>query len=313
MSLLRLTGHTTDLAAGLTVRRLLPAAARRAVGPFVFFDHFGPVTLPAEADSDVGAHPHIGLATVTWLFEGRLMHRDSLGTVQAIAPGEVNWMTAGHGIVHSERTPPEERGRARRLHGLQLWVALPPALEATDPAFQHVGAADLPPVMPATGVRLRVLVGTAFGATSPVRPASPTLYLDVRLDAGVTFTLPPLAPEMAIYAPLDALRIDGETLPPRTMAVAAAGAELRIAPDPTSAANPEGAEGTAAETGSGDGTGAHFVVIGGAPIEQPVRMWWNFVATDRERIAAAAARWQADAFPRIPGETTRVAAPPWRG
>jgi hypothetical protein len=308
MSLLLLTGHTTDLAAGLTVRRLLPAAAKRAVGPFVFFDHFGPVALPADADSNVGAHPHIGLATVTWLFEGRLMHRDSLGTVQAIAPGEVNWMTAGHGIVHSERTPPEERGRARRLHGLQLWVALPPALEATDPAFQHVCAAELPPVMPATGVQVRVLVGSAFGATSPVRPATPTLYLDVRLDRGTTLTLPPLAAEMAIYAPDAALRVDGEVLPARTMAVAAAGRGMRIAPAAA------GATVGAGETGDGGARdGAHFVVIGGAPLEQPVRMWWNFVASDRERIAAAAARWQADAFPRIPGETGRVPAPPWRG
>lgn len=294
--LLHLAGHVADLAAGLTVRRLLPAAARRSVGPFVFFDHFGPVTLPAEADSDIGPHPHIGLATVTYLFEGGFMHRDSLGTVQAIAPGAVNWMTAGHGIVHSERTPEEQRGRPRRLHGLQLWVALPPPLEQTQPAFQHVPAAELPLASPAPGVQVRLLVGEGFGLRSPVRAASPTLYLDVRLDAEAAFELPPLAPEMALYAPTESLAVGGGTLPAATMGVViAAGAGLRVRAD--------------AAAGGG---GARFVVIGGAPLEQPVRMWWNFVASDRERIAEAAARWAADGFPHIAGESGRIVAPPWR-
>ncbi|MBL8352875.1 MAG: pirin family protein [Burkholderiaceae bacterium] len=287
---LQLPGHLTDLAGGLRVRRLLPAAARRAVGPFVFFDHFGPAALPAETDSDIGAHPHIGLATVTYLFEGSLLHRDSLGTVQAIRPGAINWMTAGRGIVHSERATDDERGRPRRLHGLQLWVALPPALEASEPAFQHVPAADLPTLSPAAGVRLRLLVGEAFGERSPVRTASPTLYLDLRLDAGARWTLPPLAAEMALYAPQQGLGLDGQALPAQTMAVlpAGQGAELRA-----------------------DAAGAQLVVIGGAPLVQPVRMWWNFVASDRERIAEAARRWAADGFDAIPGETARVAAPPW--
>jgi redox-sensitive bicupin YhaK (pirin superfamily) len=291
-TLLQLAGHVTELAAGLRVRRLLPSAARRSVGPFVFFDHFGPVTLPEAADSDVGPHPHIGLATVTYLFEGGFLHRDSLGTVQAIAPGAINWMTAGRGIVHSERTPDEERGRARRLHGLQLWVALPPALEQTEPAFQHVPAADIPHVAPGPGATVRVLVGEAYGDASPVRPASPTLYLDVQLDAGATLALPALAPEMALYAPTDTLSLNGQALPATTMAVPAAGASLRL------------------EAGA---QGARFVVIGGAPLERPVRMWWNFVASERERIAEAAARWEAGGFPDIAGERTRVAAPPWRG
>ncbi len=199
--LLRLPGRMNDLAGGLRVRRVLPDANRRAVGPFVFFDHFGPVTLPPEVDSDVGPHPHIGLATVTYLFEGSFMHRDSLGTVQAITPGAINWMTAGRGIVHSERVPDDERAAPRRLHGLQLWVALPPALEATEPAFQHVPAAGLPTLALPGGVRVRVLVGEAFGARSPVRTASPTLYLDLQLPAGATWTLPPLAAEMALLRP----------------------------------------------------------------------------------------------------------------
>lgn len=288
---LRLPGHLTDLAGGLRVRRVLPAAARRAVGPFVFFDHFGPAALPAEVDSDIGAHPHIGLATVTYLFEGSLLHRDSLGTVQAIRPGAINWMTAGRGIVHSERVTDDERGRPRRLHGLQLWVALPPALETTEPAFQHVPAADLPTLGPAAGVQLRLLVGEAFGARSPVRTASPTLYLDLRLDAGARWTLPPLAAEMALYAPEQGFSLDGQALPAQTMAVLPGG--------------------QGAELGA-DAAGAQLVVIGGAALLQPVRMWWNFVASDRGRIAEAARRWAADGFEAIPGETGRIAAPPWR-
>jgi redox-sensitive bicupin YhaK (pirin superfamily) len=290
--LLRLPGRSTPLTGELLVRRVLPAAARRSVGPFVFFDHFGPVTLPPDADSDVAAHPHIGLATVTYLFEGSFMHRDSLGTVQAIRPGAINWMTAGRGVVHSERVPDDERGQPRRLHGLQLWVALPPALEDTEPSFQHVAATDLPELALPGGVRVRVLVGEALGALSPVRTASPTLYLDIRLPAGAAWTLPPLAAEIGLYGPEHGLQVDGQSLSTQEMAVLpdAHGAELR-----------------------GGAQGAHVVVVGGAPLERPVRMWWNFVATDRERIAAAAQRWSDDGFAPIPGETQRVAAPPWRG
>jgi redox-sensitive bicupin YhaK (pirin superfamily) len=289
--LLRLPGRSTPLAGELRVRRVLPAAARRSVGPFVFFDHFGPVTLPPAADSDVGAHPHIGLATVTYLFEGSFMHRDSLGTVQAIRPGAINWMTAGRGVVHSERVPDDERGQPRRLHGLQLWVALPPALEEVEPSFQHAAAADLPELALPGGVRVRVLVGEALGVRSPVRTASPTLYLDIELPAGAAWPLPPLAAEMALYSPEHSLQVGGQSLPAQEMAVLldACGAELR-----------------------GGAQGARVMVVGGAPLERPVRMWWNFVATDRDRIAAAAQRWSNDGFEPIPGETDRVAAPPWR-
>ncbi len=290
--LLRLAGRVSDLADGLKVRRVLPAAARRAVGPFVFFDHFGPVTLQPETDSDVGSHPHIGLATVSYLFEGSFLHRDSLGTVQTITPGAINWMTAGRGIVHSERVTDEERGKPRRLHGLQLWVALPPALEACDPAFQHVPATDLPTLLQNDGAHIRVLVGEAFGLRSPVRTASPTLYLDVQLTANSTWVLPPLATEMAIYSPEHSFQINGQAMAAQQMVVlpSDSGATLRAGPQ-----------------------GARLVVIGGAPLEQPVRMWWNFVATDRDRIADAARRWEDGGFTPIPGDTQRVAAPPWRG
>ena len=293
MEPLLLKPRTHDLAGGFQVRRVLPAAAQRSVGPFVFFDHFGPVTLAAETDSDVGPHPHIGLATVTYLFEGRMAHRDSLGTVCEIQPGAVNWMTAGRGIVHSERTPADLRGQARALHGLQLWVALPADEEQCAPAFQHVGAAEIPECTvdgEGVAVTVRVLVGEAFGARSPVRAASPTLYLDLQLPAGARWTLPALAEQQALYAPADTLRIDGQDVPPQTMAVPRAGAPVRL-------------ETTAA---------TRCVLIGGAALPAPPAMWWNFVASDRALIEAAAARWEAGGFEPIPGETGGIAMPPFR-
>jgi redox-sensitive bicupin YhaK (pirin superfamily) len=289
MTPLLLTPRTHDLAGGFQVRRVLPAAAQRSVGPFVFFDHFGPVTLAADTDSDVGPHPHIGLATVTYLFDGRMAHRDSLGTVCEIEPGAINWMTAGRGIVHSERTPADLRGRARAMHGLQLWVALPPDSEQCEPAFQHVGAAEIPEGL-VDGVRLRVLVGEAFGLRSPVRAASPTLYLDLDLPAGTRWTLPALAEQQALYVPTGTLRIDGAELPPQTMAVLPAGPGVLLEADaPT-----------------------RCVLIGGAAWRKPPAMWWNFVASDRALIEAAAARWEADGFDPIPGETGRIAMPAFR-
>lgn len=289
--LLRLHGRLSEVAEGLRVRRVLPDVARRAVGPFVFFDHFGPVTLAPEIDSDVGGHPHIGLATVTYLFEGRQVHRDSLGTVQVIEPGAVNWMTAGRGIVHSERAHDDDRGRARSAHGLQLWVALPPSMEEADPAFQHVPAGDIPEVGLVGGGRARVLVGEAWGRTSPVRTASPTLYLDVTLPPLTTLDLPALAPELALYSPTTELLVEGEPV---------SAGEMTVLPTGQGAAVQAGME------------GARFVVIGGAPLERPVRLWWNFVATDRQRLADAARRWADGGFAPIPGETDRIAAPPWR-
>lgn len=292
----RLRGRETTLAGELTVRRVLPAAARRSVGPFVFFDHFGPVTLPPEVDTDVGGHPHIGLATVSYLFEGGFLHRDSLGSVQAIAPGAINWMVAGRGVVHSERVPEAERGAPRRLHGLQLWVALPPEQAECEPSFQHVPAAELPHVTLAAGaagrVAVRVLVGEAFGVRSPVRTASPTLYLDIAMPPGATWTLPPLAPEQALFSPQDELGLDAEALAPRELAVLPGGEAVRLR---------AGAE------------GARVVLIGGHPLVQPVRMWWNFVSTDPARIERAAADWAAGRFAPIPGEADRIPAPPWRG
>jgi redox-sensitive bicupin YhaK (pirin superfamily) len=290
---LTLSGHVTDLGGGLVVRRLLPAARRQSVGPFIFFDHFGPLVQQADDNSDVRPHPHIGLATVTYLFEGAMMHRDSLGTVQRIEPGAVNWMTAGRGIAHSERTPDELRHQARPLHGLQLWVALPQDQEECAPSFQHVAASDIPQVSQ-EGAIIRVIAGQAWEAASPVRTASPTLYLDVRLQAGASLDLPPLAKDMAVYA-LDQplwLGDDATPLPTHTMAVLDGATRLR-----NETAGP-----------------SRLVVIGGEPLDGPRFIWWNFVSSQKARITQAARDWDAGLFKRVPGDDERIELParrPW--
>ncbi len=201
--------HDKDLGGGFKVRRLLPAAQRRSVGPFVFFDHFGPATEQPGAEHDVRPHPHIGLSTVTYLFEGAMMHRDSLGSVQEILPGAINWMTAGRGIVHSERKPERLKADTYVNHGLQLWAALPQAHEEVEPSFEHTPASAIPELVE-QGAQVRVLVGEAFGERSPVKTLSQTLYLDIALPAGGRFELPALAPELAVYAVDADARVNGE-------------------------------------------------------------------------------------------------------
>ena len=282
----RLSAHVKDLGGGFMVRRSLPAAQRQSVGPFVFFDHFGPVVLPAESNTDVRPHPHIGLSTVTYLFEGAMMHRDSLGCVQRIEPGAINWMTAGRGIVHSERTPEELRGQARPIHGLQLWCALPVEHEEVAPAFIHTPASAIPQIdLP--GARCRVLIGTAFGATSPVRAWSPTLYLDIALAAGAEIRIDDVASERAIYSVDGALDVDGERVEALQMAVLEAGASVSVRAE--------------RET--------RFVVIGGAPLDGHHFIWWNFVSSSRERIELAKADWTAQRFGSVPGETDFIPLP----
>jgi redox-sensitive bicupin YhaK (pirin superfamily) len=283
-----LQGHEKDLGGGFVVRRLLPAARQRSVGPFIFFDHFGPAEERPEDNHDVRPHPHIGLATVTYLFEGAMMHRDSLGTEQLIEPGAINWMTAGRGIVHSERKPEHLQGRGYVNHGLQLWTALPLAHEEAEPAFSHTPAAAIPEL--ALGdARVRVLVGEALGVRSPVPALSPTLYLDVALPAGGRVELPSLAPELAVYAVDGDVLVDGEALAARTMAVLAPGAALFEAQ-----------------------AAVRLVVVGGEPLDAPRHMWWNFVSSRKERILEASADWEAQRFPRVPGETEFIPLPPTR-
>ncbi|HAT30904.1 MAG TPA: hypothetical protein DCW29_08675 [Janthinobacterium sp.] len=270
---------------GLVVRRLLPSALKQAVGPFIFFDHFGPIDVAPDANHDVRPHPHIGLATVTYLFEGAMDHRDSLGSFQRIEPGAINWMTAGSGIVHSERTPKDLAGTPHRTHGLQLWAALPLEHEEEDASFTHTPMAAIP-VATLDGFVARVLIGSAFGLTSPVRTYSPTLYLDVELAAGRELALADLPAEAAVYPVSGALEIDGVALAPHTMALldGANAPLLRAASD------------------------AHFVVIGGAPIG-PRFIYWNFVSSSRERISRAAEDWSAQRMGQVPGETEWIPLP----
>ena len=285
--------HDKDLGGGFTVRRILPAAARQSVGPFLFFDHMGPVEAAPGTRHDVRPHPHIGLATVTYLFEGAIMHRDSLGTEQRIEPGAINWMTAGSGIVHSERTPDDLLDRTRRTHGLQLWAALPREHEEAPAAFSHTPSDQIPEVV-LEGAMVRVLVGTALGKTSPVPTFAETLYLDVHLDAGAAIELDNLPDEAALYAPFGAIEVDGEPIAANTMAMLEPGAAVRVSTR----------------------EGARVVVIGGAPLDGKRFIFWNFVSSSRERLEQAARDWEADRFVPVPGETERIPLPPlpaaWR-
>ncbi|HEX9391695.1 MAG TPA: pirin family protein [Usitatibacteraceae bacterium] len=279
--------HSKSLSPGFDVRRSLPSAIRQSVGPFLFFDHFGPITAQPGDNHDVRPHPHIGLATVTYLFEGAMVHRDSLGMVQRIEPGAINWMTAGSGVVHSERTPPDLVDRVRRSHGLQLWVGLPRAFEETPASFAHTDAADIP-VWEGDGVTVRVLIGALHGLASPVRTFAPTLYLDVAAAVDSTFALPgEVAVERAIYSVDNALMVDGVALEPFTLAVLEPGAPARI----------------------GAPTGAHFVAIGGEPMDGHRHMWWNFVSSSKERIEAAKQAWTQQTMGRVPGETEFIPLP----
>jgi redox-sensitive bicupin YhaK (pirin superfamily) len=283
---LRLSGQEKDLGGGFVVRRFLPSLNRRSVGPFIFFDHFGPVMAPPGVDHDVRPHPHIGLATVTYLFEGAMMHRDSLGNEQLIEPGAINWMTAGRGIVHSERRPETWRDKTYAIHGLQLWTALPLAHEEDDPAFVHTPAEAIPQLA-LDGAQVRVLAGAAFGASSPVAAFSQTLYLDVMLEAGAKFELPPLAEERAIFSVLGDIDVQQETLPVRTMVVLEPGTTMTVSsPEP-----------------------ARLVVIGGEPLDAPRHMWWNFVSSRKGRIVQASADWEAQRMGRVPGDDEFIPLP----
>lgn len=273
-----------DLGDGFHVRRVLPSANAPAVGPFVFMDHFGPVEVNSSRHFDVRPHPHIGLATVTYLFEGALMHRDSLGSVQRIEPGAINWMSAGRGIVHSERTPDDLRAVAHMMHGLQLWVGLPETAEEGDPTFNHTPAQEIPAgTLP--GAEFRVLLGGAFGRHSPVPTASATLFVILTLLPGSELLLPRLAEETGIYALDPGATLDGISLETHTLSVP---------------------EDTAARLASR--TGARLAIIGGAPLGARF-LWWNFVSSDRARIESAARRWADGGFVRVPGDNEFIPLP----
>jgi len=264
---------------GFSVGRALPSAAKRSVGPFVFVDHMGPAQLAAGGGLDVRPHPHINLATVTYLFDGEIMHRDSLGNAQVIRPGAVNWMTAGRGIVHSERSPDDARAGGARLHGMQLWVALPTRDEESEPSFAHHPKESLPELTDA-GARMRLLAGSAYGAASPVAVSSPLFYLDVELQAGARLPLPAEHEQRAVYVIEGAVRCGGDALAPRTLVVFRADKQAELhAQEPT-----------------------HLMLLGGAPLDGPRYMFWNFVSSTKERIEQAARDWREGKFPRVPGD-----------
>jgi redox-sensitive bicupin YhaK (pirin superfamily) len=264
---------------GFEVRRALPAAGRQMVGPFIFFDQFGPVIVEAGQGADVRPHPHIGLATVTWLFDGVMFHRDSLGSGQQISPGELNWMTAGKGIVHSERTPAAERARSRKVFGIQSWVALPRQHEETAPAFEHVAHEALP-VFRDQGREVRVVAGSMFGATSPVKTHSDLFYVEVKLSAGAKLPLPDDHVERAIYVVEGAVEIAGQVHGVNQLLVFRPGDQIVI-------------------TASAD---ARFMMLGGEPMDGPRHIWWNFVASSKDKIDAAKDDWKRGRFAIVPGD-----------
>lgn len=260
--------------AGFLVRRVLPSRHRRRVGPWTFLDHMGPAQVTPDRPMRVPPHPHLNLATVTYLFEGELVHRDSLGSCQSIQPGAINWMHAGRGVVHSETSPAPLTAAAERLHGLQLWLALPREREESDPWFQHTPAVALP-LLAFAGGEARVLIGEAFGATSPARVESPTLLVDVVLSAGARFELPTLVAELAAYLVSGRVVFEGTEAEPGQLLVFGKGARGELCALDES----------------------RVVLLGGAPLDGERFMFWNFVSSSRERLEVAKEAWRRGPLP----------------
>jgi redox-sensitive bicupin YhaK (pirin superfamily) len=277
--------RTSDIG-GFSVRRALPSARRRMVGPFMFLDEMGPAEFRAGQGLDVRPHPHIGLATVTYLFAGEIFHRDSLGTAQAIRPGSVNWMSAGSGIAHSERTAPEHRRAGEPLHGLQCWVALPAATEESAPAFMHHDAEALP-VETAEGKTVRIIAGRLFGQASPLKTASETLFADVTLMPGARLPLDPVAEERALYLIAGEIEIAGDRFVAGQLLVFRPGDRI-----------------TATAL-----TPARLAILGGAALDGPRYIWWNFVSSRKDRIDQAKADWTAGRFDAVPGDSELMPLP----
>ena len=280
----RIVPRIRELGDGFNVRRALPSGATRSVGPFVFFDAFGPTVLRPGTGLDVRPHPHIGLATVTYLIEGEILHRDSLGTEALIRPGEVNWMTAGRGIVHSERTPPERRTNGSTLYGLQTWVALPQAHEEDPPSFVHHAAL---PTYDAAGLSMRVILGRFDDVVSPVATLSETFYADTMLDEGSRLHWASDATERALYVVEGSLVVADTPVPAGVMLVLEPGVPLTIEAASKSRA----------------------MLLGGEPLDGPRFVWWNFVSSRKERIREAAEDWRAQRFAPVPGESEFIPLP----
>ena len=279
-----------DLVEGFKVRRVLPSRRRRMVGPFIFLDQMGPEILRAGKGLDVAPHPHIGLATVTYLFAGELLHRDGLGTVQPIRPGEANWMTAGRGIAHSERTPQEVRQTSSELFGIQSWVAFPTQYEETKPAFAHYGADELP-VIEGEGKRARLICGSLYGARSPVQTFSDMFYAEVTLEGDARLSVPTEHEERAAYIVEGSIGVipEGGTFDAGQLLIFKPGEEI-ILNAPASAH-------------------AHVMLLGGEPLDGRRHIWWNFVSSSRERIEQAKEDWREGRFAPVPEETEFIPLP----
>jgi redox-sensitive bicupin YhaK (pirin superfamily) len=278
MVLQTITPTTHDLG-GFKVHRTLPSKPRTMVGPFLFFDQLGPAHLEVGTGIDVRPHPHINLATVTYLFAGAIDHRDSLGTYATIKPGAVNLMTAGHGIVHSERSPHSERAQGPDLSGIQTWLALPEANEEMDPAFEHVARADLP-LIEAHGAKARVIMGSLWGAAAPTTTYAGTIYADIALDPGASVPIDAAAEERAVYLAIGEAALDGVPLELHTLYVLKPG----VATSLTST------------------NGGRAMLCGGDAFATPRHVWWNFVSSSRDRIQEAKRAWKAGEFPKVPGD-----------
>ena len=276
--------HEKDLG-GLIVRRCLPAPERKMVGPFIFFDHAGPANFQPGQGLDVRPHPHINLATITYLFAGEILHRDNLGVVQPIRPGEINLMVAGRGIAHSERTAPELRVAGHTLHALQLWIALPEKDEEVDPSFHHYASRELP-TMEQDGVSLRVMIGEAYGVKSPVRTFSPTLYVDAELTQGASLTLPDGISERGLYIVSGQVNIDHFTLDSQRLIVFKPNNNIRLRATKNT----------------------RLVIIGGEPLG-PRKIWWNFVSSRPERIEQAKQDWKENRFAPVPDDPEFIPLP----
>ncbi len=281
-----LAGFSHNLGDGFHVHRVLPPKSHRAVGPFVFMDHFGPLTMAADKAMDVRPHPHIGLATVSYLWQGRIEHRDGLGNVQIIEPGDVNWMRAGKGIVHSERTAAEDRGKPQAMHGLQLWVALPLEHEQDEPMFEHTDASALPQLEIANAT-VRIVAGSAWGKRSPVSVQSELFYVDAHLPAGAELPLPDEYPQRAAYLIEGEAEVGGEALRQRELALFAPGKERHIRAT----------------------SDAHVVLLGGVPLDAPRYLWWNFVASSEAKLEQARQAWREQRWPMVAGDDEFIPLP----
>ena len=276
---LLLSGRARDLGDGVHVRRVLPSVQRRMVGPFIFLDHLGPVALPVGRGLDVRPHPHINLATVTYLFEGEFLHRDSLGSAQPIRPGAVNWMTAGRGIVHSERSPEGARQEGVRLHGAQLWVALPKAFEEVAPSFQH-HPADTLPVFAQESAELTLIAGNLFGRQAPVELLSPLFLADARLPTGAKLALPTEPEQRAAYVVSGRIGIGDRQVVEGELAIFRPGETVAL---------------TAVDQ-------ARVLLLGGAALDGERHLFWNFVSSSPQRLEQAKADWRDGRFPKVPGD-----------